>query len=667
MKTVVIKMGDLTPGANGAKFYPVQLFFDDGHPDWLKNTLGTNDLPENLSLNNPPIDPVSGKPINGHEIREQFLKQVVASERLEAWGSYLHQLLFQGGVEQEWNRLNGLYPGEAAGSEGLRTILDIKPDKLRWLPWELIYKAPLPSFFDSANPFSRGTLHEKPNPKSFTWPIHALIVVGSAKDDPAVSAKQEIEAIQHAFIKSPVPIDWYISCRPKKEELRNLIKDFKPQILHFIGHGKNVGYSYLELTDKKEQQAPQEWTVQDIAIHLQPWKPRLAFVNACRTSSTDGQEHSWDIARAFSAVGVPAVIGMQADIKGIAAAAFSGKFYESLVNLPVDRSLAEARAAVSNSDNLSLKDRDWALATLFLQQVPEQILDIRPVLDKKTVNKYRLDGKLKETSDFVGRLRERRKLWYGVDQVTERDEEFSSLCIVVGSELIGKSALVQASMKVCALRNRNVSYIDIGYPETKNFVQILKIIREGDPKSSNIICAPLPQAPFADFDQKYGDLIKQPNAATTLAADNNLCEHFFNSYKAALSEISATEPLIIVLDHLNVEWDQFNNILAEKLITPIAQGLVGNCRMILVCTAEEFDKRLRKELKDAACVIEVSEWKKEKYEPLARQICLYNGFELKGHVESLITMTALGIESNWGPVILRKLIELLESMRGKIK
>ena len=666
MKTLVIKMNDLSPDAAGVNVYPVQLFFDDGQADWLTRPVATINLPEDLSIPNPPNDPATGQPLDGRQIRDAFVTQPTI---FVEWGRYLHQLLFQGALAQEWDRLHQIYPGEVTEqSEGLRTILDIKPDTLRWLPWELILQDPLLWFFDPANPFSRGTLEKTLPTRSFTWPIHALIVVGSSKaDEPEVHAEQEIEAIQHAFIKSPVPIDWHVCCQPTKTELKNLILKFKPQIFHFIGHGKQKNNnSYLELTDRTGGPTPQQWTVGDVSIDFLGWQPRFAFINACRSSSATGQENSWDIARAFANVGVPAVVGMQADIRGDAAAEFSGKFYESMVHgAPIDRSLAEARAAVK--DKLSLGYRDWALATLYLQQLPEQILDIQPAIDKKLSNKFKIDGKLKDVNDFVGRTRQRREIWHGVDKIAGRDDEFKDACIVVGTEQIGKTALVQASMKVCALRNRRISYVDIdrNYQTTSDFVDVLNLIRAGDLKSGSIICRPLPTEPFEDFDNKYGPLLAQPDPDKILAADNNLCEKFFTAYKAALVAIAANEPLIIVLDHLSVEWEQFKSVLVPKLLVPIAEGSLPNCRLVLICTTTEYDRHLPDELKNLSGIIELTAWKdKEKYVPLARQMCLYNEFELKPQVEALIGSFAQFVESNWGPDNLRVMIDAMKRLSG---
>jgi hypothetical protein len=60
MKTLLIKMNDLSPDAAGAMVYPVQLFFDDGQSDWLKRPVATINIPKDLSIPNPPLDPLTG-------------------------------------------------------------------------------------------------------------------------------------------------------------------------------------------------------------------------------------------------------------------------------------------------------------------------------------------------------------------------------------------------------------------------------------------------------------------------------------------------------------------------------------------------------------------------------------------------------------------------------
>ncbi len=115
-----------------------------------------------------------------------------------------------------------------------------------------------------------------------------------------------------------------------------------------------------------------------------------------------------------------------------------------------------------------------------------------------------------------------------------------------------------------------------------------------------------------------------------------------------------------MLDHLNVEWEKFKSVLVQKLLTPIAQGSLANCRLVLVCTNTEFDKHLPAELKAASRIIDVAAWPPKKYVPLARQICLYNDIELDDDVEAIIARNYNRLKSDWGPVKLRNMVDMLK-------
>src|SRR6185369_1023161 len=101
MKNLIIRIERLVLGADPAQkdgYYPVQLYCEDGQPDWLTVPLGETRIPENLSVPAPPTDPVNRQPLDGQRIREIFLEPTTIPERLKAMGEYLYQLLFQGDV-----------------------------------------------------------------------------------------------------------------------------------------------------------------------------------------------------------------------------------------------------------------------------------------------------------------------------------------------------------------------------------------------------------------------------------------------------------------------------------------------------------------------------------------------------------------------------------------
>lgn len=93
MKTVVISVEELSN-----KVYPVYLYMDDGKPGWLQKnrSLASSTIAEDLKIASPPLDPIDDKtPLEGEKLRGIFLEQEDGSERFEAIGKYLYQLLFR--------------------------------------------------------------------------------------------------------------------------------------------------------------------------------------------------------------------------------------------------------------------------------------------------------------------------------------------------------------------------------------------------------------------------------------------------------------------------------------------------------------------------------------------------------------------------------------------
>ena len=132
-------------------------------------------------------------------------------------------------------------------------------------------------------------------------------------------------------------------------ELRELLavyNDFLPDILHFIGHGLDVGGESL-LEFRNDGKGAFDWKESSIRESLALGPPRVAFLNACRTQTPDAQlatrEAIGSLADAFLDAGTLGVVAMQADIDGSAAARFAASVYCALAEgQPIDVS-AQAR------------------------------------------------------------------------------------------------------------------------------------------------------------------------------------------------------------------------------------------------------------------------------------------------------------------------------------
>jgi hypothetical protein len=653
MKTLVISVEELSSKPKG---YPVRLYMDDGQAGWLQKNraLASSIIRPDLSIPSPPLDPVDDKtPLEGEKLREMFLEEDGSSERFEAIGKYLYQLLFQGKVKEKWDELCQQYPKERpqqpGPTEGRRTILDIKPKTLRMLPWELMSptSSPLPLFTDTLNPIVRGALNVAAPSASYMWPLHVLIVIGAkaveAGDVDDIKAEEEVMAIEDALIKFGRPVEWEVLRRPSNQKLTDTLRTFRPHVFHFIGHGKRASggrVPVLEFEAGDEGQA-WEWPARRISIDLNDvWVPRFAFINACRSSDQDEQEKVWGITDAFIEAGVPAVIGMQADVQGNAAANFPGRLYEAMArNIPLDVALAQARTDVMNVEVDGLERRDWALATFTLSVLPEQVIPMQPPVT--TEFKLDIESRFSDISDFVDRVKPRRALWYGIEPVANPDEG-KNLLMVKGSTAAGKTWLVHWCLKICAWRERNIMYVSLKEQGTKDFLQVLRLIRKacvtGEPFGR-----PVGAEAFHQFNQVVNHILDpaQPTPGAAGAPvddlelplkpdiDNDSLELILASFKSALQKAASNKLLVIALDDLKIRKDHFKNYLIPHLIKPIAAGqeeTLKNIRMILVATNEEYDNEFELgNLESLSITVRLDLLSKSELSYFSRELCVLKG------------------------------------------
>lgn len=652
MKTVVIRVEELSAASKG---YPVSLHFDDGKARWLEvdRALATSVIPEDLAITNPPLDPADDvTPLDGQTLREMFLAQKDGSERFQVIGEYLYRLLFQDKVKTSWDALGHDYPGERPDeSEGRRTILDIKPQKLRLLPWELMSSdsSPLPLFVNALNPMVRGSLNLAAPAVCYMWPIHVLIVVGSEAIAPGeedeIKAEEEVSTIEDALIKFGRPVEWEVLRRPTNQQLKDRLKTFQPHIFHFIGHGrKALGGRVPVLAFEEGENGPAwEWTARKIGIDLnQVWVPRFAFINACRSSDGEESEKVWAITDAFISAGVPAVVGMQADIQGEAAASFPGQLYEALArNTPLDEALAAARSDVMNVTKDGLERRDWALATFFLSVLPSQVLPMQPQVT--TQFKLGIEAQFSRISEFVDRVGPRRTLWYGVEPLM-KTEVAKNLLMVKGAELAGKTWLVYWCLKICAWRERNIMYVSLQSQTTKDFLQVLRQIRDvcvsGQP-----IGRPVDPSAFYEFNRVVNHVLDPAEPAPgsvgpgVQAVDKDLplrdidddsIKSILSAFRAALGKAAGNQPLVIALDDLKIREDHFIKYLVPFLIEKIAAGqedAIKNIRMILVARPTDYDTVYNLgDLENLAVTVRLDLLSKSEQTYFSRELCILNGY-----------------------------------------
>lgn len=597
--------------------YRVELLVDDGASGWEQAPRASADLPGDLAVRSPPVDPL-GKPIGAARARELFLSPTTTEKGIESVGRYLFQLLDEGTVGQELKTLlfrDPLVPATARPKH--LVLLEIHPPEIAALPWELLFGDEGWLFRDAGIVFARGRVRHSFKEEPRRWPLKALVVVGCKQAD-TIGWKEEVLAIVAAFRAFGHFGDLEILQRPTEAELVNAYGQIAPDVFHFIGHG---GGELLCWSDAQSRRWPLSPT-RILEILKEKGPPRVAFLNACRSSdgalAAAAQEKTWSITDAFLKVGTRAVVGMQADIPGAAAAAFAKAFYEALLgkgNVAEGRLVHEAVAAARVAMDRSAAPRcEWALPTLSLLVRPEYVLPIDFDVPPSFEQERTLTREFRNLVQFVDRRLERRSLRQSLDGESPaapgQAATSSSLLVLEGRSGVGKSMLVHWAMEHCAHRGLRYTCLDLRHAKTHDIIGVLRLIRDGsadrDPSSVLRSGFSAQREAFSRFNRDLNWILggkgnkppdEPPEAfeedlGLTLSGarslDDDAIPRMVASFRAALSAAAASRPVLVTLDQFGMLVPgPTGEYLRRHLFDAIAKDTVKGVRMIVVITPDE--------------------------------------------------------------------------------
>jgi hypothetical protein len=491
--------------------------------------------------------------------------------------------------------------------------LEIADPELAMLPWELMFHDNY--WLALRNPIVR-VKSWKPDfsGPAACWPLRMAILIGT--DDEAIGAageerriREELSHVHSLFLVRTIR-------NQDRPAVMDELKNWQPHILHFIGHGgQAAGSPSLRI------QSPNawDWTTVDIASQdvFDAWRPTLVVLNACRSADPNDQTKISALTSAFVQRGCPAVIGMQADIRGVSAGIYAGELYKNLArNKPLDSALQAARNAVYRSSSMGVSNvREAAMARLTVSVPPSALF--APVLEVTDELKQKLMKlhSFKVVSHFVNQVERREhmvtSLWPILTSTQRRQ-----LVIVRGDDSTGKTSLACLLMDLCWRTRHKVRYIDIDDGKPKNWLDVLRLIRGKDPDIVPIR-DPLPADKFHEFhwqinawlsgkepavwdksavDDRKLPLVVSENIAKEPAAAGEPLGGAFQTFRRALASIATPEqPLIIVLDHLSgLDYSNFW-LLWDGLFQPIANGNLPNVHLLLALTNAEFTQTYKVE------------------------------------------------------------------------
>jgi CHAT domain-containing protein len=266
---------------------------------------------------------------------------------------------------------------KVVGSDRLRLQLVFRPDAfdLANIPWEFLYypdRETQRGFFLATHPHLVLSRYiplavDRSALKSDEKPLRFLVVSSQPKSLEPVLAYPVVEAIQKLCETYPIHVETLDN--PTIESFIENVEEFKPHILHFMGHGrfdqnKNEGQIALLKSDGETT----DWvTDRSFAEYFERTQPRLVLLQACQGGAIDFTNNFAGLAPQLIRMGIPAVAAMQYPVTNKTAIDFGRAFYKMLAQgEPVDGAVQEGRRRITLVDPNAYSSRDFGTPVLYM-------------------------------------------------------------------------------------------------------------------------------------------------------------------------------------------------------------------------------------------------------------------------------------------------------------
>ena len=509
--------------------------------------------------------------VRGDPVREGWERTVTAADlpqvvdvaaldedELAAIGGELFGLLSGGGLGEAWDQ----------GVE--RIALDVRADRLRALPWELLVdgddKCP---FARAEQPAVRSTLPYPLDPDELLVPIHLMIVVGDP-DDPAVDSAAEVDAIYRGLRGAPCCWQVDVLTKPSREELRDAFAEVLPHVFHFVGHGTGTGGApaLKIVADSGEWDLTARFVAR--ALGGKP-PPRLVVLNACRTA---GRTAVRGVSDAFLKEGAAAVVSTQGDVASTAAVLFAEALYRELAcGRPVDVAVAEARGRLQFATGMSAAD--WVLPVVETAAEPSSVLRHSRRWELKDVlQRYH---ELKEVPHLVDRSADRRRVHRGVGVLD------NSLLYVTGVEKAGKSMVVRSYLLTRLVSGGSVVYVSLEGRNRVSTADFVRMVVEEAKRWLDDFAAPLCDDTLSALS---GEVQGPPTLSARPAGSFVPVDPPYQKLQGLLVNLARADRLVVLLDDVTRVSD--HDAFVNGLLAPAARGDLHGVQVVVAGGLEQL-------------------------------------------------------------------------------
>ncbi len=266
---------------------------------------------------------------------------------------------------------------------GLRISLSMTgaPDLLE-IPWEFLYD-PGDAYFLSQSIFTPVVrsldLKSPPAPPKVTLPLQVLALVSAPGGYVELDTGRERANLERALAplieSGAVRLEWLETATLAELDRRVASRD-ELHVIHYIGHGaydeEGTKNGVLMLEDANGM--PHKVTGEELGGLMRDERSlRLVVLNSCEGARTSHVDPFSGVASALLRCGLPAVVGMQAEITDDAAVVFSDRLYTALAEgFPIDAALAQARRAIFAAGH----DVEFGTPVLFMRVADGRIFDV---------------------------------------------------------------------------------------------------------------------------------------------------------------------------------------------------------------------------------------------------------------------------------------------------
>jgi hypothetical protein len=327
------------------------------------------------------------------------LQSSLTSRLLTVLGEHLYQLLFRGELRSELNQqLKELQSGMV---DLLRVELEFQ-GRAEWmtgLPWEYLHPprdqeeravaggqflATLATqlFLNRQLSIDSNIVRDL----STTAPVKVLFVSASPRSTqetelPEVNYEPILDALKR--LGNRIKLKQLIEGRPgenwdgpevTREQFKKLVRDFKPNIIHFVGHGQRLGGGQLAFMSSSGEP---DWVEDTKFANWAAASPdlKLVFLQACESALPDPYVGVSGVARQIATLGIPAVVAMQYKIEQGVANSFATGFYDALANgEPVDVAVKAGRELISDLPGERTENLSFGLPVLYLRSYDGMIV-----------------------------------------------------------------------------------------------------------------------------------------------------------------------------------------------------------------------------------------------------------------------------------------------------